>query len=137
MTRTHKALRWLGFWLAYGAILQWIVPLIRFADEVAEVSLLLGILTGGLLMNASIGLLWLMIPKDDPKPARPGPEPPAEPEPVRGRAPGLSECASPFGQTEARAKRTLDPPRPETASARECGAALPPRAPDASRARVG
>jgi len=31
---------------------------------------------------------------------------------VRGRAPGLSEHASPFGQTEARAERTLDRPPP-------------------------
>lgn len=56
---------------------------------------------------------------------------------VRGRAPGLSEHASPFGQTEARAKRTLDPPRPRTASAGEGGAAPPPRAPELPAARVG
>lgn len=49
---------------------------------------------------------------------------------VRGRAPGLSEHAAPFGQTEARAERTLDPPRPQTASAGEGGAAPPPRAPE-------
>lgn len=34
------------------------------------------------------------------------------PEPVKGRAPGLSEHASPFGQTEARAERTLEHPPP-------------------------
>ena len=56
---------------------------------------------------------------------------------VQGRAPGLSEHASPFGQTEARAERTLDPARTETASARECGAASPPRAPEPSAARGG
>ncbi|MDF3934277.1 hypothetical protein [Pseudomonas citronellolis] len=28
--------------------------------------------------------------------------------PVQGRRTGLSECAPPFGQTERRAKRTLD-----------------------------
>ncbi len=33
-------------------------------------------------------------------------------EPVKGRAPGLSEHASPFGQTEARAERTLERPPP-------------------------
>lgn len=32
---------------------------------------------------------------------------------VQGRAPGLSEHASPFGKTEARAERTLDPARSE------------------------
>jgi hypothetical protein len=32
--------------------------------------------------------------------------------PVKGRAPGLSEHASPFGQTEARAERTLERPPP-------------------------
>lgn len=32
---------------------------------------------------------------------------------VQGRAPGLSEHALPFGQTEARAERTLDPARTE------------------------
>ena len=56
---------------------------------------------------------------------------------VRGRAPGLSEHASPFGQTEARAERTLDPPRPRTASAGEGGAAPPPRAPEPPAVRVG
>lgn len=60
-----------------------------------------------------------------------------EAEQVQGRAPGLSEHASPFGKTEARAERTLDPARTETASARECGAASPPRAPEPSAARVG
>ena len=34
------------------------------------------------------------------------------PEPVKGRAPGLSEHAPPFGQTEARAERTLEHPPP-------------------------
>tara|TARA_Y100001951_G_scaffold105223_1_gene120825 strand:+ start:2339 stop:2647 length:309 start_codon:yes stop_codon:yes gene_type:complete len=34
------------------------------------------------------------------------------PEQVKGRAPGLSEHASPFGQTEARAERTLEHPPP-------------------------
>lgn len=56
---------------------------------------------------------------------------------VRGRAPGLSEHAAPFGQTEARAERTLDPPRPRIASAGEGGAAPPPRAPEPPAARVG
>ncbi len=60
-----------------------------------------------------------------------------EAEQVQGRAPGLSEHASPFGQTEARAERTLDPARTETASARECGRAFPSRAPEPSAARVG
>lgn len=32
--------------------------------------------------------------------------------PVQGRRPGLSEHAFPFGQTERRAKRTLDRPPP-------------------------
>ncbi|BAU76517.1 hypothetical protein [Metapseudomonas furukawaii] len=32
--------------------------------------------------------------------------------PVQGRRTGLSEHASPFGQTERRAKRTLDRPPP-------------------------
>lgn len=56
---------------------------------------------------------------------------------VQGRAPGLSEHASPFGQTEARAERTLDPARTEKASARECGESFSPRAPEPSAARVG
>lgn len=56
---------------------------------------------------------------------------------VRGRAPGLSEHASPFGQTEARAERTLDPPRPQTASAGEGGTDPPSRAPEPPAARVG
>ena len=56
---------------------------------------------------------------------------------VQGRAPGSSDHASPIRRTEARAERTLDPARTETASARECGAASPPRAPEPSAARVG
>lgn len=57
--------------------------------------------------------------------------------PVNSRAPGLSEHASSFGQTEARAKRTIERPPDKPASAHECGAALPPRAPEPSAARVG
>jgi len=60
-----------------------------------------------------------------------------EAEQVQGRAPGSSDHASPIRRTEARAERTLDPARTETASARECGAASPPRAPEPSAARVG
>ncbi len=65
------------------------------------------------------------------------PTAPAEAEQVKGRAPGSSDHASPIRRTEARTKRTLDPARTETASARECGAASPPRAPEPSAARVG
>lgn len=36
----------------------------------------------------------------------------ADAEQVKGRAPGLSEHALPFGQTEARAERTLERPPP-------------------------
>lgn len=60
-----------------------------------------------------------------------------EAEQVKGRAPGSSDHASPIRRTEARAQRTLDPARTETAFARECGAASPPRAPEPSAARVG
>jgi len=56
---------------------------------------------------------------------------------VRGRRTGSSGCASPSSRTERRAERTLDPPRPDTASALESGAAPPPRAPEPSAARVG
>ena len=58
-------------------------------------------------------------------------------EQVQGRAPGSSDRASPIRRTEARAERTLDPARTETASARECGSAFPSRAPEPSAARVG
>ena len=60
-----------------------------------------------------------------------------EAEQVQGRAPGSSDHASPIRRTEARAERTLDPARTETASARECGECLSPRAPEPSAARVG
>lgn len=61
-----------------------------------------------------------------------------EAEQVRGRAPGSSDHASPIRRTEARGEAfTLDLARPETASARERGAASPPRAPEPSAARVG
>ena len=58
-------------------------------------------------------------------------------EQVQGRAPGSSDHASPIRRTEARAERTLDPARTETASARECGECFSPRAPEPSAARVG
>ncbi len=58
-------------------------------------------------------------------------------EQVRGRAPGSSDHASPIRRTEARAERTLDPARTDTASARECGSAFPSRAPEPSAARAG
>lgn len=56
---------------------------------------------------------------------------------VNSRAPGSSEHASPFRRTEARAKRTIERPPDKQASAHECGAASPPRAPEPSAARVG
>ncbi len=62
---------------------------------------------------------------------------PDEAEQVQGRAPGSSDHASPIRRTEARAERTLDPARTETASARECGSAFPSRAPEPSAARAG
>ncbi|WP_301362209.1 DNA cytosine methyltransferase [Stutzerimonas nitrititolerans] len=62
---------------------------------------------------------------------------PTRPVLVQGRAPGSSDQASPIRRTEARAERTLDPARTETASARECGSAFPSRAPEPSAARVG
>ena len=61
----------------------------------------------------------------------------SEAEQVQGRAPGSSDHVLPIRRTEARAKRTLDPAPPEKASAREGGAAPPPRAPEPSAARVG
>lgn len=64
-------------------------------------------------------------------------EAPTEVDQVQGRAPGSSDHASPIRRTEARAERTLDPARTETASARECGSAFPSRAPEPSAARVG
>ena len=60
-----------------------------------------------------------------------------EAEQVQGRAPGSSDHASPIRRTEARAERTLDPARTETASAREGGERFTPRAPEPSAARVG
>ncbi|CAB5520405.1 DNA cytosine methyltransferase [Stutzerimonas stutzeri] len=62
---------------------------------------------------------------------------PTRPVLVQGRAPGSSDHASPIRRTEARAERTLDPARTETASARECGSAFSSRAPEPSAARVG
>jgi len=61
----------------------------------------------------------------------------SEAEQVQGRAPGSSDHASPIRRTEARAERTLDPARTETASALECGESFSPRAPEPSAARVG
>ncbi len=58
---------------------------------------------------------------------------PTEAEQVQGRAPGSSDHASPIRRTEARAERTLDPARTESASARECGSAFPPALPSPRR----
>lgn len=72
-------------------------------------------------------LMLLLLPGEDAP----------EPDEVRGRRTGSSGQASSSSRTERRAKRTLDPPRPDTASALESGAAPPPRAPEPSAARVG
>ncbi len=56
---------------------------------------------------------------------------------VKGRRTGSSGHASPSSRTERRAKQPLDPPPNKTASARECGAASPPRAPEPTAASVG
>lgn len=58
-------------------------------------------------------------------------------DPVKGRAPGSSEQPHRSGERKARAERTLERHPPETASAGECGAAPPPRAPEPSAARAG
>ncbi|AFN79037.1 hypothetical protein PSJM300_14875 [Stutzerimonas stutzeri DSM 10701] len=83
-----------------------------------------------LLAAVLFGFPWLAMKISDHQTA-------SEAEQVQGRAPGLSEHASPFGKTEARAQHTLDPARTETASARECGECFSPRAPEPSAARVG
>ncbi len=57
--------------------------------------------------------------------------------PGQGPRSRLVGTASPFRRTEARAERTLERLPPETASAGECGAASPPRAPEPSAARAG
>lgn len=66
-----------------------------------------------LVMTKSLGLLdaadWLDS-RLQPRPSDPTNA--TAPEQVKGRAPGLSEHASPFGQTEARAERTLEHPPP-------------------------
>ncbi|MDP9940647.1 hypothetical protein [Ectopseudomonas alcaliphila] len=66
-----------------------------------------------LVMTKSLGLLdaaeWLDS-RLQPRPSDPANV--ADAEPVKGRAPGLSEHAPPFGQTEARAERTLEHPPP-------------------------
>ncbi len=56
---------------------------------------------------------------------------------VNSRASGSSEHASSLRRTKARAKRTIERPSDKSASAHECGAASPPRAPEPSAARVG
>lgn len=62
---------------------------------------------------------------------------PTDSEEVQGRRTGSSGQAPSSSRTERRAKRTLDPAPPDTASALESGAAPPPRAPEPSAARVG
>jgi len=83
-----------------------------------------------LLATVLFGFPWLAMKISDHQTA-------SEAEQVKGRAPGSSDHASPIRRTEARAQRTLDPARTETASARECGECFSPRAPEPSAARVG
>ncbi|WP_413043205.1 hypothetical protein [Pseudomonas sp. YJ42] len=56
-----------------------------------------------------------------------------EAEQVQGRAPGLSEHASPFGKTEARAERILDPAGTEKPSLVSVGQLLRPALPSPRR----
>nr|WP_272888227.1 hypothetical protein [Stutzerimonas stutzeri] len=95
-----------------------------------------------LLAVVIFGFPWLAMKisqhRDEAKPdSVPANTTNAEAEQVQGRAPGSSDHASPIRRTEARAKRTLDPARTETASALECGECFSPRAPEPSAARVG
>ena len=83
-----------------------------------------------LLAVVLFGFPWLAMKISDYQTA-------SETEQVQGRAPGSSDHASPIRRTEARAQRTLDPARTETASAPECGECFSPRAPEPSAARVG
>jgi len=83
-----------------------------------------------LLATVLFGFPWLAMKISDHQIA-------SETKQVKGRAPGSSDHASPIRRTEARAQRTLDPARTETASARECGECFSPRAPEPSAARVG
>lgn len=65
------------------------------------------------------------------KPVRPAFELPSRRRNISGQVPRLPARRVQLHRTrrtEARAKRTLDPPQSNQASARECGAASPPRA---------
>lgn len=57
-------------------------------------------------------------------------------DPVKGRAPGSSEQPHRSGERKHGRSAPLNA-SPETASAWECGAAPPPRAPEPSAARAG
>lgn len=57
-------------------------------------------------------------------------------DPVKGRAPGSSEQPHRSGERKHGRSAPLNA-SPETASAGECGAAPPPRAPEPSAARAG
>lgn len=58
-------------------------------------------------------------------------------DPVKGRAPGSSEQPHRSGERKHGRSAPLNASPPETASAGECGAASPPRAPEPSAARAG
>ncbi|GEM_PF-4459855 len=130
-------MRWAAFWLAYAAILQWVVPEVQYAGEVADMSPVLGVLVGAVLMNGSIWLLWVLIPKDDPAPNDRNPNTPPR---LNRSGAALPACPNALHRSDKRKHGRSEPLTrhgKETASAREYGAALPPHAPDASRARVG
>ncbi len=58
-------------------------------------------------------------------------------DPVKGRAPGSSEQPHRSGERKHGRSAPLNASPPETASAGECGASPPPRAPEPSAARAG
>jgi hypothetical protein len=105
----------------FGAIAATVVTLVGLQESVQAI---------GNAFETAIGNVAKQCAPSDPANA-------TDAEPVKGRAPGSSDHASPIRRTEARAERTLERPPDQTASARECGAAPPPRAPEPSAARVG
>ncbi|QMV61217.1 hypothetical protein VUJ49_14335 [Pseudomonas berkeleyensis] len=121
MSRFTAPLKLVCGWALYFLIFWAVFPLVSGAINllasdttraiVAAVVAMAGFIY--LVMTKSLGLLdaaeWL---DSSLKPRPSDPANTADAEQVKGRAPGLSEHAPPFGQTEARAERTLEHPPP-------------------------
>ncbi|WP_457977198.1 hypothetical protein L0Y47_13235 [Ectopseudomonas composti] len=118
MNRFTAPLKFVFGWTLYFLIFWAVYPLAAGVVHVLSHELFSGLLAAffAFIFLAYMLVYGLMQPvvslEELLKPRPSDPANAADAEQVKGRAPGLSEHAPPFGQTEARAERTLEHPPP-------------------------